>query len=136
MATKKSFILWSLVNILIGAVWVLVVVTQAGAETMTARSADHMVKMEAIPIGDVPAHHIGVGTREGLAFFESGEIAALKSFTTWDLVGRKGGLVQGYSLFTFVDGSTIITTLRQEFEADLDGKFTWNIIHNALNNAA
>ena len=127
MAKKKSMILWSLVNILIIAVWLLVVVTQAGGETMKARSSNNMVKIEAIPIGDVDAHHIGVGTRDGLAFFESGEVATLKSFNTWDLFGGKGGLVQGYSLFTFVDGSTIITTLRQEFEPDLDGKFTWNI---------
>jgi hypothetical protein len=127
MATKKSIILWSLVNILIIAVWLLVVVTQAGGETMKARSSNNMVKIEAIPIGDVDAHHIGVGTRDGLAFFESGEVATLKSFNTWDLVRGKGGLVQGYSLFTFVDGSTIITTLLQEYEVDLERKFTWNI---------
>jgi hypothetical protein len=127
MATKKPIILWSLVNILIVAVWLLVVVTQAGAETMKAKSSNNMVKMEAVPIGDVPAHHIGVGIRDGLAFFEGGEVSALKTFLTWDLIGRKGGLVQGYSLFTFVDGSTINTTVRQEYEPDPEGRFTWNI---------
>jgi hypothetical protein len=127
MATKKPIILWSLVNILIVAVWLLAVVTQAGAETMRARSSNSIVKMEAIAVGDVDAHHIGVGTRDGLAFFESGEVATLKSFTTWDLIGGKGGWVQGYSLFTFVDGSTIFTTVRQEYEPDPEGRFTWNI---------
>jgi hypothetical protein len=84
--------------------------------------------METVPIPDLEDHVLGFGIRDGLAFFDSGEVTAFKNFTTWDLVMGKGGPGQSYHLFTFIDGSTIITANHQENLLDAEGKFAWDII--------
>lgn len=123
MATKKS--MWILYGILIISAWVLGFAIQAGAETMKCKSSGNAVKREVMQIPDVEGHRIVIIMREGVAFFEDGEVAAAKSFSTSDVIAGKGGLSQGYSLYTFEDGSTIIASFRQVLEADPKGKLEY-----------
>jgi hypothetical protein len=123
MAAKKS--MWALFGILAISAWVLGSAVPAGAETMKCKTSGNTVKMEVMPIPDVEGHTIVMGIRDGLAFFEDGEIATYKAFTTSDAIRGKGVLSQGYLLFTFVDGATIITSFRQAQEPDPEGKFAW-----------
>jgi hypothetical protein len=122
MATKKS--IWVLFGILVISAWVFGSGIQAWAETMKCRTFGNMVKMEAIPIPDVDGHRISLNLRDGLALFEDGEVATYKAASTTDAIAGKGTLTHGYLLFTFVDGSTIITSFRQTSEPDPEEKFT------------
>jgi len=62
---------------------------------------------------------------DALAFFEGGEVVPFKAFSTSNQIAGKQGLAQGYLSFTFVDGSSIITSFRQTNEPDPEGKFAW-----------
>jgi hypothetical protein len=121
MATKK--LMCVLFGILVIAAWVLGSVIQAGAETMKCKTSGIMVKIEGIPIPDVDGHRISLGLRDGLAFFEDGEVATFKASSTSDTIAGKEGRSQGYLLFSFVDGSTIITSFGQTSKPDPEGKF-------------
>jgi hypothetical protein len=123
MATKKS--MWVLFGVLIISAWVLGSAIQVGAETMKCRTSGIMVKNEGIPIPDVDGHRISLGLRDGLAFFEDGEVAAFKASSTSDTKAGKEGRSQGYLLFSFVDGSTVITSFLQTSKPDPEGKFGW-----------
>jgi hypothetical protein len=125
MATKKF--MWVLFGILVISAWVLGSAIQAGAETMKCKTSGNSVKREVMPIPDVEGHTIVMGMRDGLAFFEDGEVGTYKNFTIADVIAGKGVLTQGYQLFTFLDGSTIITSFRQPQEPDPEGKFSWLI---------
>jgi hypothetical protein len=125
-AGKMNIKIWVVVPILVITAWLLGSVSHGRAETMKCRSSGNVVKMEVIPIPDVEGHAIGVIKRDGLAFFEGGEVATFNALATFDAIGGKGAQAQGYILFTFVDGSSIITTFRQPMEPDPGGKFTWD----------
>jgi hypothetical protein len=121
MATKKAMCI--LFGILVISAWALGSAVQVGAETLKCKTSGIMVKNEGIPIPDVDGHRISLGLRDGLAFFEDGEVAAFKAFSTSDTTAGKQGLSQGYLLFNFVDGSTVITSFRQTSKLDPEGKF-------------
>ena len=83
----------------------LLSVTQARAETEKGREVFHMIKKEEIEVGDVPGHVVGVIEDKGLTFYENGEIATMSTVYTFD--NTYGiGTAQGYSIYTFEDGST------------------------------
>jgi hypothetical protein len=123
MATRKS--MWILFGMLIITAWILDSAIPAGAETMKCRTSANMVKWEAIPIPDVDGHRISLNLRDGLAFFEDGEVALFKASSTSDTIAGKEGRSQGYLLFTFVDNSTVITSFFQTSKPDPAGKFGW-----------
>jgi len=125
MAAKKS--MWVLFGILLISVLFFGPAIQAAAETMRCKTSGNSVKREVMPIPDVEGHTIVMGMRDGLAFFEDGEVGTYKNFTVADVIAGKGVLTNGYQLFTFVDGSTIITSFRQPQEPDPEGKFSWLI---------
>jgi hypothetical protein len=120
-ATKKS--MWVLIGLFIITAWLLGFVIEVQAETMKCRSSGNTVKREVIRIPDVEGHTITIGMRDGLAIFEDGEVASYKAFSASDTIPGKGGRIQVYALFTFVDGSTIITSCQQVNEPDPEGKF-------------
>ena len=120
MATKKS--MRFLFGILMISTWVVGYSIQAGAETLKFRTAGKMVQSEGLSIPDVEGHRISLGLRDGLAFFEDGEVAIFKAFSTTDGIAGKESLSQGYLLLTFVDGSTIIASFRQTSDPDPEGK--------------
>ncbi len=78
---------------------------QAREETEKGRSVFRMTKKEEIEVGDVPGHVVGVIEDKGLTFYENGEIATMSNVFTFD--NTYGiGTAQGYSIYTFEDGST------------------------------
>jgi len=84
-----------------------VAVPLAGAETLKWRQTAYVSKVNAIEVGDVPGHFVGVSELAGLAFFESGEVATCLTRAMWDYT-KLSGPNEGYTLFTFEDGSTIV----------------------------
>jgi hypothetical protein len=102
---------------------VFVAVPLAGAETLKWRQTAYVTKVNAIEVGDVPGHMVGVSELAGLAFFESGEVATSLTRAMWDYV-KLSGPSQGYTLFTFEDGSTIVEKFQGTQTADPGGKTT------------
>jgi len=106
MATRKS--VWILIGILVISAWVLGSAIQAGAETMKCRIANTVTKDEIISVGDEEGHVLGLRITEGLAFFENGEIARMRSHGAYDSIPGKRGQAIGYITLTFEDESTIV----------------------------
>ncbi len=106
MATKKS--MWVFIGILVVSAWVLGSAIQAGAETMKCRIAGTVTKDESVPVSDEEGHSLHLLITEGLAFFENGEIAKVRSHNLSDRISEKGSQVIGYTIYTFEDGSTIV----------------------------
>jgi hypothetical protein len=117
--------MWVFWVILLISGWILGSAILAGAETMNCKTSGNSVKREVMQIPDVEGHTIVMGIRDGLAFFEDGEVATFRNFHTADVIAGKGVLTQGYQIFTFVDGSTMITSFRQTQEPDPGGKLAW-----------
>ncbi len=107
MATKKS--MWVLFGIIVISAWVFGSVIQAGAETMKCRTATTATKEERIAVSDQEGHFLGLRILQGLAFFENGEIAKLTVHVMYDSIPRKGVQVISYYIFTYEDGSTVVT---------------------------
>lgn len=106
MATNKS--MWVLLGILVIAVWIFGFAIQAGAETLKGRAVFTVTRDERIPVGFEEGHALGLQIWEGLGFFENGEIGKARSYGVWDGSPR-GVQMIGYTIFTFDDGSTIVT---------------------------
>ena len=70
---------------------------------------------EVIPIADVEGHVIAAGIRRGLAFFENGDVATYTNWGTADLIKGRGSN-NGYTMFTFEDGSTIFYAVKGIYE--------------------
>jgi len=107
MATKKS--LCVVFGILVISAWILGSAIQAGAETMKCRTATTATKEERIAVSDEERHVLGLRILQGLAFFENGEIAKLRVHVIYDSIPGKGAQIISYYVFTFEDGSTIVT---------------------------
>ncbi len=120
MAAKKS--MWVLFGVLVISAWILGSAIQAGAETMKCRAAETVTKYDQIPVGDQEGHVLGVQISEGLAFFENGEIAKRRCHSIYDSITGKGSQAIVYSIFTFEDGSTIVTRNERLSSVDKSGK--------------
>jgi hypothetical protein len=123
MATKKS--MWVLFGILVISAWVLGSVTQAGAESLKCKTSGIVVKREVMLLPDVEGHTYNMMMRDGLGFFENGEVATVKSFIMSDVIAGKGVQGNAYQFFSFADGSTIFTSYHSDQESDSEGKFAW-----------
>jgi hypothetical protein len=122
MATKKS--MWVLFGILVISSWVLGSTILVGAETMKCRTATTATKVENIPVSDEEGHILGVQILEGLAFFDNGEIAKLRSHAVYDMTPGKAAQVITYHIYTFEDGSTFVTRNQRSMVPDEKGKFS------------
>jgi hypothetical protein len=107
MVVKKSTLV--LFGISVISAWILGSVTQAGAETMKCKTVTTATKEERIAVGDEEGHFLGMRILQGLALFENGEIAKLRVSVLYDSIPGKGAQVISYYIFTFEDGSTIVT---------------------------
>jgi hypothetical protein len=114
-----------MIGILIVAAWVLGSVTQAGAQTYTVngRQAQHVTKAYVIEVGDVPGHKLFVFENPGLFFQDDGQVATVSVWTMADYT-QGSGPAQGYSLYTYEDGSTYCTNWKLTATAAPDGKTT------------
>jgi hypothetical protein len=104
---------WIFAGSIIVATLFLGFAVEAKAETMKCRSVGVIIKSEAMPVADVENHRLGFTIREGLAFFDNGETANYKAQSIWDVIQGKSSKAYVYNLFTFEDGSTIITKIEQ-----------------------
>jgi hypothetical protein len=108
MGTKRS--MWIFVSCIVIAVSLLGFVVEAKAETMKCRTAAIFVKEETMQVGDLEGYALRMIMREGLSFFENGEIANFKNYAIEDQAGGTGQTI-GYTFYTFADGSRIIVRL-------------------------
>jgi hypothetical protein len=118
---KMTGTICRLVGIFFIATWLLVSVTQAGAETVKSTGTNYITKMEVIPVFDVKGHIIGVYERRGVSISENGEVAAYLNRGTFDLTNGQGP-VQGYSQLTFKDGSTAMFKWQADVTLSPGGK--------------
>lgn len=79
----------------------------AKTEKVTYRNVNQMTKIHVIKVGDVPGHIIAVFERRGLGLFD-GEVAVYHGTQMLDSTKGKGTL-QGYIMYTFEDGSTMVS---------------------------
>jgi hypothetical protein len=122
MATRKS--MWVPLGVFILAAWLLGSVMGAQAETMKCRTASVSTKGDTMQVSDVEGGTLRMGTSEGLAFCENGEIADFKAIFISDGIAGKGWQLIGYNYFIFEDGSKIITKFDQRATADSSGKIS------------
>jgi len=108
MATKKSIIIWGFVGILIIVALFMGSTTQAAeSKAMKCRVSCYYVYLEFLPVEDkLEGHSLGMFSRKGLAFFESGEVATFTNWGTGEHIKGKSTFLT-YAMFTFEDGSTI-----------------------------
>jgi hypothetical protein len=122
MATRIS--IGVLFGILVISAWVLGSGIQAGAETLKGRSVMTETKDEHISVNDEPGHVLGVQITEGLATFENGEIAKIKNHNIYDIIPGKVAQAIIYTIWTFEDGSTVVTRTQRLMVSDPDGKLS------------
>ncbi len=113
MATKSK---WFLAALLVISAGVMYSIPPAMAETLSYKFFLPVTQMQAIPIGDIEGHAIGVLIREGAIFLENGEMGWGKGVVIFDMVKGAGSFDQ-YSTLTFQDGSTIVTRTKGTSEA-------------------
>ena len=108
--SKKSFVIWCLIGILLISAWLLVPAIQAEAKTVKANHKvfGYLTKVESVAVPDVEEHVVILFERRGAAIFENGETAAYCTRGTTDSI-KGHGKFNGYSDYLFKDGSTIIT---------------------------
>jgi hypothetical protein len=122
MATKK--LMCVLFGVLVISACVLGSVIQAGAETLKGRTVITATKDERIPVNDEPGHELGMQILEGLAFFENGEIAKMRTHSIFDRMPEKGAQAINYNIFTFEDGSTVVNRTQRLMVRDQSGNFS------------
>ena len=110
-------------GVLVTGAFLLGSVTGAGAETMKCRTAETVTKTEMLPVGDEEGHVLVLQMVEGLVFMENGEIAKMKAYVTADGAPGKPIQVNGYSITTFEDGSTIVGKVQRLMTPDKSGIF-------------
>ncbi len=130
MAAKKST--WVLLGILVISAWVLASVTHAGAETLKGRDISTATKTETISVNDEEGHFLAVQLFEGLAVFENGEIAKTRSHSIIDGIRGKGIQSTGYIIWTFEDGSTVITRVQRSMVPDQSGKVSAKVTSDII----
>ena len=122
MATKK--LIGVTFGILVISAWILGAVVQVGAETLKGRNVLTTTKYEQISVSDEPGHVLAILIREGLAFFENGEIAKMRNHSILDTTPGKDSQAINYNIFTYEDGSTVVTRTQRLLVPDKSGNFS------------
>lgn len=99
---------------------------------LAAAAAVHTVQVEAtitssaqwLPVGDEEGHVIGLAKGEGQAVLSSGETAKYANVSTFDSRRGQGGFSEGYTRFTFADGSEIFFYWTARISAGQNGLST------------
>ena len=124
MVTKKS--MWVIIGFFIITAWLLGFVIEAQAETMKCKIGRVVTKEQTMPVSHEEGRELVLGTSQGLAIFENGDIANYKTQHISDRATGpgKGAQSLAYVYFTFEDGSSIIGRLEFRSIADPSGKFS------------
>lgn len=75
------------------------------------RTVYRYIRAEAVEVGDVPGHVMGVAEAKGLTFPDTGEVGAYTVHVTFDYVNGSGPH-QGYAKATFEDGSETVIEVK------------------------
>ena len=113
-----------LTSILVIALFLLGFITQAAGETLKGKSVVTNTKDARIPVNDEPGHMLAMQIFEGLALFENGEVARTTISAVTDIIPDKGGQSIVYGIYTFGDGSTIVTRTQRLMSADKGGTYS------------
>jgi hypothetical protein len=101
---------WTAIIVMLLSVTVVLAPMTQAADEVEGRVVYHTQKVEAMEVGDVPGHVVGVIQQPGLIFITKGpargEIATRMGTYYFDAVNGKG-TVSGYSVVTFPDGATL-----------------------------
>ncbi len=116
----------TLPGVLALAIWLLGLTAPASAETLKCRTAGTLRLSESVPVGDVEGHGVGVSVRVGMAFCETGDVANFTAVSSSNVTAGKVGEAQGYQLWNFVDGSTMLTKFQQSSAPAVDQNFMWD----------
>jgi len=90
------------------------------ADIDNSRTVYHMNKVEAIEVGDVAGHVIGVAEASGLSFEGDGEVAIYTVKFFFDYIDGSGAH-QAWGITTFADGSTRTAYAKGTTTAQADG---------------
>jgi hypothetical protein len=122
MVTKKFFLI--IVGILVFVALLIGSAAQSEEGTMKLKVSNVVTKGERYSVGDVEGHVIAYLMRDGVIVSEDGEVGSMKALVVNDAMVGKGGSFLGYLLFTFVDGSNILSSFQQgALSSDPEGKF-------------
>ncbi|MDF2634740.1 MAG: hypothetical protein K0R78_1614 [Pelosinus sp.] len=119
---KNNFVV--VMTILVGIIWLFTPIALVSAEaeqTLQVEATNYVISSQWLPVGDEAGHVIGMNQREGEGVFSNGETAKYSVISTFDARRSKGGIAQGYSKFTFDDGSLIIFSWTTEFARSQEG---------------
>ena len=105
---KMKIAVLGFISVLVTGSFPLGSVRGAGQETLESRTAEMGTQTEMLPVGDEEGHVLALQMVEGLVFLENGAIAKMKAYVTADVTPGKPFQVNGYSIATFEDGSTIV----------------------------
>jgi len=94
--------------------------------TLRCRVIGKLLKLNTNTVDEEERPYIGFLARPGEALFENGEIATYETFNVWDLKKGEGGMNQGYTSFTFKDGSKIYTSINARMEANTTDGGKWD----------
>ena len=78
----------------------------AQEEKLSWRAVTHNKEVQAIKVGDVDGHVMGVAKFSGLAFFDDGEVGGTGYTVSFDYTGGSGPF-NGHATLAFKDGSKI-----------------------------
>lgn len=121
MANKKLSVLLSVFICVISWFLPAACIAATAPQTLQVEATSYSVSSQWLPVGDEAGHVIGMAQREGAAVL-SGETATYSTVSTFDARrGSKMGTSQGYSKFTFEDGSVILFSWTAEMTREQDG---------------
>ena len=106
---------------------VFITLPLAGAEKIVkekGRTVYHFVKVEVMPVGNVPGHVVGIVDARGLIFPDTGEVGTYSGKIIFDLTNGAGS-PQSYWVTTFEDKSTIMTLNKAVTTPRPDGTSTF-----------
>ncbi|WP_378952865.1 hypothetical protein [Pelosinus sp. sgz500959] len=108
-------------TIWVGILWLCTPVWAETQHSLQVEATSYIISSQWLPAGDEAGHAIGMAKREGEGVFSNGETAKYATVSTFDSRRTTGGIAQGYSTFTFVDGSQIIFSWKSEIGRTQDG---------------
>jgi len=121
MRAKKS-LCFSL-GLFVIMVWIWGFAAPALSETLKCKSETKVREQNMDVVTD--EHYVGATMREGSVTCDNGEMATVRSYSTWDVIFKKEGFSQSYSVLTFNDNSKILTKFQGRQIPDPEGKADW-----------
>ncbi len=101
--------------------FMLLLAGSGAADTLKCRSIGHVRSVERVPVGDVEGHGIQAMLRIGVFTCETGEAGNYTAVSTARYVPGSAE-AQGYGLWEFEDGSSVVMKFQQGYIAPAGGQ--------------